>query len=580
MPRNDRLQILVIAAWFALLAGFVEGSALLFTHLVLGKFIWASTATVWMAPLSYLFYFGVIAFLILAVAQLFPRLRDPRMPLFVFSLLAIGSLVRLAAGERLHWLAILLLSTGCAVQLVRSSEAKRNGFLLRMRSTLWIMAALVASGAAVDTFAKSRTESRWISHRSVARPHAQNVLMIVLDCVRASNLSVYGYAQQTSPNLEKWARRGVVFETAIATAPWTLPSHASMFTGRWPHQLSASWFDALDESYPTNAEVLQRRGYHTAALTANFFYTTRETGLDRGFLHFEGRTVSARQIALSSVIGQETHEFATGQSISERASARKDAEEVTTKALAWVDEARNPFFLFLNYFDAHKPYRADERFREAFGGKSGGEAGYNAALASMDEQVNRLLEGLQDRGVLQNTLVVITSDHGEAFGEHGLSGHGHGLYLNVLRVPLIFIHPTLTPKATRVSDPVSLRDVPATLADLLGVDQVFPGGSLARYWSKDGPRPGRTAILSEVWPGDNKIPVNQPVSKGEMVSVVIDSLHYIMNGDGREELYNFRRDAQERRNLIEGIPADMLLQFRASARPAEQQLVRRFGADD
>ena len=154
------------------------------------------------------------------------------------------------------------------------------------------------------------------------------------------------------------------------------------------------------------------------------------------------------------------------------------------------------------------------------------------------------------------------------------------MYLNVLRVPLIIIHPKLAPQGTRVSDPVSLRDIPATLADLLDVDQVFPGGSLARYWSAGSTSPEPTAILSEVWPGDNKIPVNQPVSKGEMVSVVIDSLHYIMNGDGREELYNFRKDPQERRNLIEGSPPEVLRQFRASARPAERQLDRRFGADD
>ena len=116
---------------------------------------------------------------------------------------------------------------------------------------------------------------------------APNVLLIVLDTVRADHLSLYGYRRATSPNLERLAKHGIRFEEARATAPWTLPSHASMFTGHWPHELGVHWLTPLGGNAPTLAEYLGSHGYATAGFVANDLYCSYDTGLDRGFTHYE-----------------------------------------------------------------------------------------------------------------------------------------------------------------------------------------------------------------------------------------------------------------------------------------------------
>lgn len=145
-------------------------------------------------------------------------------------------------------------------------------------------------------------------HRAVAglvppATHAPNVLIIVMDAVRAPNLSAYGYARRTTPKLERFAERSVRFERAIVTAPWTLPSHASMFTGRYPHEMSADWEVPLDATDPTLAEVLRDRGYITAGFVANYIYGQPEFGLSRGFVHYESRQINFWALIATSGLG-------------------------------------------------------------------------------------------------------------------------------------------------------------------------------------------------------------------------------------------------------------------------------------
>src|SRR5262249_1413595 len=125
---------------------------------------------------------------------------------------------------------------------------------------------------------------------------AKNVLLIVLDTVRAQSLSLYGYSRDTTPNLRRIAARGVRFDQALSTAPWTAPSHASMFTGRWPHELSIGWSRPLDATHPTLAEFLSARGYKTAGFVANTTYCSYETGLDRGFARYDDYDVTPRTV--------------------------------------------------------------------------------------------------------------------------------------------------------------------------------------------------------------------------------------------------------------------------------------------
>ena len=141
----------------------------------------------------------------------------------------------------------------------------------------------------------------------------------------------------------------------MATAPWTLPSHAGMFTGRWPHELSADWFHALDSTHPTLAETLRARGYNTAGFVANTLYCGSETGLSRGFNHYEDYSISPGELLLSSSLGRTIANNSRLRQLTgyHNIVNAKDAATVNADFLDWVSRNQRPFFAFLNYFDAH-----------------------------------------------------------------------------------------------------------------------------------------------------------------------------------------------------------------------------------
>ncbi|MGH7541139.1 MAG: sulfatase family protein, partial [Gemmatimonadota bacterium] len=403
----------------------------------------------------------------------------------------------------------------------------------------------------------------------------------------------YGHGRDTSPRLEALAREGVRFDHAIAPAPWTLPSHASMFTGRHPHELSADWRTPLDDEHPTIAEFLRERGYATAGFVANMGYCGWESGIDRGFLHYEDVPVSPAQVAVSSAMARAliNHPAVRRLVGSDENVVRKSAAEVNAAFLAWLDRrapADHPYFAFLNYYDAHAPYMPPEPYRTAFasGEPRGGVSplhrwnanpfgtppgpeeiraereAYEATIAYVDAQIGRLVDELEARGRLDRTVLVVTSDHGEEFGEHGVYDHGNSLYLESLHVPLVIRYPARLPAGRRVAGPIPLRRLAATLADLAGFDAAdrLPGKSLASAW--DGP-PEAAPVLSEVShaPG---LPDWFPVSRGDMRSVIHGDWHYILRGDGVEELFDTAVDPGERANLA-GVPAAMEPLARARA---------------
>ncbi len=169
---------------------------------------------------------------------------------------------------------------------------------------------------------------------------------------------------------------------------------------------------------------------------------------------------------------------------------------------------------------------------------------YDGAIAYLDFELDALLNQLADRG-LDNTLVIITSDHGEQFGEHGLFSHGNSLYAQTLRVPLIVVFPGHVPAHKTVPQIVSLRDVPSTILDLLNLPESPSfGNTLRHYWESDNPSINADSpILSELSRGYGQ--TWYPSSKGDMRSVVIDMIHYIQNGDGSTEAYDLARDPFE-----------------------------------
>jgi arylsulfatase A-like enzyme len=169
---------------------------------------------------------------------------------------------------------------------------------------------------------------------------------------------------------------------------------------------------------------------------------------------------------------------------------------------------------------------------------------YDRTIAFMDQQIGLLLDELQRRGILDNTLVIVTSDHGEEFLEHGVMTHGNSLYSPSLHVPLLLRLPGRVPAGVRVPQAVSVRDLPATVCAMLGVNATFPGATLARYWQEGEEAPAQP-LFADV-SGRTFRPASYPVSKGDMQSVIVDRWHYIRRGDGHAELYDLVGDPWER----------------------------------
>ena len=176
-----------------------------------------------------------------------------------------------------------------------------------------------------------------------------------------------------------------------------------------------------------------------------------------------------------------------------------------------------------------------------------------AGIAYLDDDLKRLFGGLRRRDLLARTLAILVSDHGEEFGEHGTFGHGRDLHMQSIRVPLLLRLPGIVPGEVTVPEPVTLRDIPATVVGLLGLpdDGQFPGQSLVRYWLEPGRREPESLdpVLSEL--SRDTSCVGAPVAKGDMRSLVIRDIHYIRNGDGTEEVYDLRQDPAEHDDLMQ-----------------------------
>ncbi len=327
-----------------------------------------------------------------------------------------------------------------------------------------------------------------------------SVLLVVVDTLRADHLGLYGHVRETTPHLDRRAARAAVFERAYSTSSWTLPAIGSILTGRLPPAHGARALDPaapareteagaiirgtktfarLRAGVPTIAERLAARGYATAAITSNPFLDPR-FGLDRGFEAYDQQP-------------------------------RRRAPAVTDRALAWLGgRPAAPFFLFVHYMDPHLPYRPPPEHRGAFTARIRGSeldysvagvqsvrralpalgaasraflaAAYDEEIAFVDGELERLFAGVEGLGLWRDTLVVMTSDHGEELFEHGGFEHGHSLYDEVLRVPLLVWGRDVRPG--RRDHPVSLADLAPTILAAAG----------------DGPAAASEMAGASLWP--------------------------------------------------------------------------------
>jgi arylsulfatase A-like enzyme len=573
--------MLILAAWFGLLTGLIEVLLLAAKKYWLGQAIFLGPHVAWMAPLATLLVFAVLGLALTLAALRRPQLISQRIAIPVLAFFAWWSWLLLF--PRVQFYASLLLAAGLAFQSGRWLRPRAAGFqALAHRTAAWMLALVLLLAAGVTGW-QWLGERRALAKLPPLAPDAPNVLLIVLDTVGAEYLSLYGYHRRTSPQLERFAQTGVRFDWALSTAPWTTPAHAGLFTGRFPHELSVDWDIPLDGAHPTLAEVLRARGYLTAGFIANSFACGYESGLGRGFLRYDDYPVSVEELLLSSsLLRAALHAPALRRAVgNHQVFARRSAEEINRAFLAWQERQRRPFFAFLNYFDAHEPYLPPAPFNTQFGSPPARADipvrhdlrmsfrhdreqipphenllelnAYEGVLAYLDHHLGRLFDELKRRGALDNTLVIVTADHGEAFGEHGHFAHGDNLYLTLLRVPLLISFPARVPAGQSVAEPVSLRNLPATVLALLRLDgtPTFPGHSLARHWNGTLAPDAATdhCVLSQVNLAPLKPERFAPGTRADMASLVLDRYHYIRNADGREELYDFKTAPQEQDDL-------------------------------
>ncbi len=585
---------LLLALWIGMLTGLGEVFLLAVKKYFLHPVVHVGADIVWMAPLAEVCLFIVPGIILSLTAWRWPRRISLRSAIFLFSFLYFLSLLYMYYTLPVY--AKLLLATGLAVQTARFVGRYPNGLYRFVRRTvIWIVLFVVMLGVGVSV-------NRWYSeHRAaanlpVAHLGAPNVLLIVLDTVRAESMSLYGYEQETTPFLESLAEQGVVFQYAIATSSWTLPTHASLFTGRFNYENLTGLYRPLDATYPTLAEVLGSYGYITGGFVANNWYCSAEHGIARGFAHYEDYVAHAGELARSSSLVR----FAFDQAWIRRLLGyyeelgRKPAPRINNNFLRWIDRvpSGSPFFAFLNYFDAHMPYLPPASFAQRFGCTDQLDTflmrfdrelhlssnttteeveslrnAYDGTIAYLDYELKRLFGELRQRDLLDRTLVILVSDHGEEFSEHSTIFHGLDLYIQSIRVPLILRLPGIIPANVTVQKPVTLRDIPSTVIDLLDLpdDGLFPGRSLGRYWTESGNEEpeGFSPVLSELNHASWK--VGAPVAKGDMKSLIIGDIHYIRNGDGTEEIYDLRHDPAEQNDLV-GSPEQQLMieKFRSS----------------
>ncbi|MDL1909427.1 hypothetical protein FBQ81_01855 [Chloroflexi bacterium CFX6] len=493
--RSKKIVTLAIAV--GLITGLAEGlllfalhRAALLTWRLQNRAYWYET--LWIAPLVDFVLFTLAGGFFALTGWLFPRLPLKKIAWFVFVFLAVFDWAFILLFGRISLFAILVLAAGVSYQVFNSIQKREavvssrlQEWLPRLAGSTVLLFVLIQGGGWLNE--RIRT-----ANLPAANAGAPNVIVIVVDTLRADHLSSYGYERDTGPFMDSLAAQGVRFENAIAPSSWTQPSHASMLTGRYTYEHQAET-TPLDGTFPTIGEVMQANGYRTGGFSANTLFFTRRQGHGRGFLHFEDNYQSAPDAFFnSSIYGFIFDFYGLRKALNyEGVPTRVLASDINRSALDWIDrDPDKPFLVFMNYFDVHDPYTPPEPYRSKYastpnpGGLINGfveryspsltpeqiqteiEA-YDGSISYVDDEIKNLFDELEARGLLDDTIVIVTSDvtsdHGESLGEHGLLQHSASLYLDEIHVPLIVWGPGYLPAGKTIETPVSLTTLPSTV---------------------------------------------------------------------------------------------------------------------
>ena len=421
-------------------------------------------------------------------------------------------------------------------------------------------------------------------------PSRPNVLMISIDTLRADHLGSYGYERDTSPRIDRLAREGALFETVVSSTSWTLPAHASMLTGL-PDEVHRCDRDSAvlaPERY-TLAEALRDRGYRTAGFWSGP-YLHPHYGLDQGFEHYQSCA------GFEVYKDKDLEEIGPTGWVRRRAFKLSHSDISSQRLLAevgnWLGEhGDEPFFVFVHMWDVHYDYIPPPPYDRMFidPGYAGPMDGtdlsnlsrlkgltpgdvrrivdlYDGEIAWTDHHVGGMLDVLDELGLAEDTVVVVTSDHGEEFFEHDRFGHNKTLFEESVRVPLIIRYPRSVPAGRRVSALARMVDIAPTVMDLAGLDPLpnVLGRSLVPHLN-GGPPPEAEPALMELVEGRKRPP---------QFALRTQDWKWIVRRDdgGPVGLYDLRADPDERRDLSVSNPE---LRAEAEAASARAQATLR-----
>jgi arylsulfatase A-like enzyme len=394
-------------------------------------------------------------------------------------------------------------------------------------------------------------------------------------------MSLYGYSRRNTPHLEEFANEATLYTHAVAPGDMTLSTHGSIFTGLYPSWHRAHYghtISPLEPDFKTLAEILSQNGYATAAVVSNYAFLGHDFGLDQGFQYYDARepVPFLTGVPASYTLRKPVRDWLEKHVPHQIRDVRyRNAAQINGAVFSLLDDLhrQGAFFLFVNYMDAHWPYMPPEPFDRIYPGKDAtfstdqfnslrsavvagermptpGErvhliSQYDGSIAYLDVQLKRLFDRLRQDGLYDNSLIIITSDHGEAFGEKGMFEHGVSVDENQVWVPLLIKYPRMK-EAQQERRTVSLVDLMPTVLDVLGYEGPahVQGVTLRKQHLHDNRN-----VMAESFPYEEYRDLYPRFRRVER-AIYSDPLKMIVATNGKREVYNIVNDPEEQMNLI------------------------------
>jgi arylsulfatase A-like enzyme len=617
-----------LAGFVGLIVGVLHGSVDVIARLILFTFEWFEFYQSLMISTIFFTLFFIILSVIVEIVTKIAKLKRTRKNLSVFyfatalaSLMGFYSVmfvnstllldvsflsslsiaVNLSVVVGVIVLYLLLLLKGQEFLLNTLDSIGQKKFKKMIKNYIFVVIVFVIVSLFMDLFLLNYMPGSKLNPELEGYP---NILVITLDTVRADHLPTYGYPINTAPSFDKIAQESVVFDNALSGAAWSIPGHANLFTGRYPHNhdaLTRSWSLKFDEV--TMAEILRARGYDTAAFIGGNAWLKAKYGFGQGFTTHKDRQdffefvktfdkTSLRAPVVSFVLPFISTNFETNIHNARRFTSifdldkEKPAEEVNEQVFKWLDKNQDsgPFFMFINYYDPHDPYHLGIEFREQFTDEDHDYINefkktvdsakryddisqediediitlYDIELFYLDYHLGKLLEKFDELGLREDTLIIITSDHGEELYDHGYFKHGRTLFQEIIHVPLLIHYPKEFEPRT-IKKTVGIVDIFPTVLDVLEMEKPenLDGVSLFPLMKNEGPYK-REFMLSEIFGREGIEKARRQIAVSVDDWKLIEVLQWEDTSPGEEVitsgLYNLRTDPNEQKNLYDIFP--------------------------